>query len=322
MLPAHERALRGHRRHRQRQRRLRRRGDSLAEDQQPLGRRPADLGLGAAAARPAGAHASPARTTVDAGGTASVEFTSSTRGRSRPTCRLERPRLPVAGRQDHLRRHPGGSLGNGAALANGEQYLTLERRTFKVPGALPRHGLRDRADRRRQRDRRVAERRATTSRCSRSTSTRWPFADLVVHDVKAPAQAFEGNTVEVRYTVTNRGSGATDTAAWTEQIWLTCDKNRPHPGQGDVPAAARSATTTACSASARATTASSPSRCPPSLRSRRSTTSRPGSIRMRRCSRTRWRSTSTRTTRTRSTTTTTRPAAPTSSASRSSARRR
>ncbi len=62
----------------------------------------------------------------------------------------------------------------------------------------------------------------------------WPFADLVVHDVKVPAQAFEGNQVEVRYTVTNRGSGATDKGQWTEQIWLTKDKNRPHPGQGDV----------------------------------------------------------------------------------------
>jgi large repetitive protein len=62
----------------------------------------------------------------------------------------------------------------------------------------------------------------------------WPFADVVVHDVKVPAQAFEGNQVEVRYTVTNRGSGPTDLGQWAEQIWLTKDKNRPHPGQGDV----------------------------------------------------------------------------------------
>jgi hypothetical protein len=34
--------------------------------------------------------------------------------------------------------------------------------------------------------------------------------------------------------VTNRGSGPTNIGSWTEQIWLTKDKNRPHPGQGDI----------------------------------------------------------------------------------------
>ncbi|MBM3524338.1 MAG: hypothetical protein FJX57_15395, partial [Alphaproteobacteria bacterium] len=62
----------------------------------------------------------------------------------------------------------------------------------------------------------------------------WPFADMVVSDVVVPALAFEGDTVEVRYTVTNLGSGPTDIGAWTEQIWLTIDRNRPHPGTGDI----------------------------------------------------------------------------------------
>src|SRR3546814_5463079 len=61
-----------------------------------------------------------------------------------------------------------------------------------------------------------------------------PFADLVVDSVVAPAQAFEGNQVTVRYSVTNRGAGDTDLGRWAEQIWLTRDKNRPHPGQGDI----------------------------------------------------------------------------------------
>lgn len=61
-----------------------------------------------------------------------------------------------------------------------------------------------------------------------------PFADIVVSNVVAPAQAFEGNAIEVRYTVTNKGSGDSDLGAWTEQVWLTKDKNRPHPGLGDV----------------------------------------------------------------------------------------
>src|SRR5690606_21080830 len=61
-----------------------------------------------------------------------------------------------------------------------------------------------------------------------------PFADMVVDNVVAPPQAFEGNSVSVRYTVTNRGLGETDLSRWTEQVWLTRDKNRPHPGQGDI----------------------------------------------------------------------------------------
>ncbi|RMG35700.1 MAG: LEPR-XLL domain-containing protein, partial [Gammaproteobacteria bacterium] len=61
-----------------------------------------------------------------------------------------------------------------------------------------------------------------------------PFADLVMENVVTPFQAFEGNQVTVNYTVTNRGAGPTNIGHWAEQIWLTLDKNRPHPGQGDV----------------------------------------------------------------------------------------
>ncbi|NLS91835.1 MAG: hypothetical protein GXX96_06600, partial [Planctomycetaceae bacterium] len=61
-----------------------------------------------------------------------------------------------------------------------------------------------------------------------------PLADLVTSDVVAPAQAVEGSRVEVRYTVTNRGPGETNVDYWMDTIWLTRDKNRPHPGQGDV----------------------------------------------------------------------------------------
>ncbi|MCU0981341.1 MAG: hypothetical protein MUF25_19485, partial [Pirellulaceae bacterium] len=61
-----------------------------------------------------------------------------------------------------------------------------------------------------------------------------PLADLVTNQVIAPAQAVEGADIEVRYTVTNRGSGETNIGQWNDTIWLTRDKNRPHPGQGDV----------------------------------------------------------------------------------------
>ncbi len=61
-----------------------------------------------------------------------------------------------------------------------------------------------------------------------------PLADLVVSDVVAPSQAVNGAEIPVRYTVTNLGSGPTNGDTWAENVWLTRDKNRPHPGQGDI----------------------------------------------------------------------------------------
>lgn len=61
-----------------------------------------------------------------------------------------------------------------------------------------------------------------------------PLPDLVVHDVIAPTQAVQGASIQIGFTVTNRGPGATDVDQWTDTIWLTQDRNRPHPGLGDV----------------------------------------------------------------------------------------
>jgi hypothetical protein len=63
-----------------------------------------------------------------------------------------------------------------------------------------------------------------------------PAPDLVTSDVFAPDQAISGLWIEVRYTVTNLGMGPTVVSNWTnsdswnDTIWLTRDKNRPHPG--------------------------------------------------------------------------------------------
>ena len=61
-----------------------------------------------------------------------------------------------------------------------------------------------------------------------------PLADLIVSQIVAPTQSVEGAAIQVRYTVTNLGRGPTNVAQWSDSIWLTRDKNRPHPGQGDV----------------------------------------------------------------------------------------
>ncbi|MFM2004219.1 MAG: hypothetical protein RI963_3645, partial [Planctomycetota bacterium] len=60
-----------------------------------------------------------------------------------------------------------------------------------------------------------------------------PLPDLVTSGVVAPTQAIEGATIEVRFTVTNLGPGTTPVNNWSDTVWLTRDKNRPHPGQGD-----------------------------------------------------------------------------------------
>ncbi len=61
-----------------------------------------------------------------------------------------------------------------------------------------------------------------------------PLSDLVTGQVVAPTQAIDGSEIEVRYTVTNLGAGATHSDKWNDTIWLTTDENRPHPKEGDI----------------------------------------------------------------------------------------
>ena len=61
-----------------------------------------------------------------------------------------------------------------------------------------------------------------------------PLPDLVVSNVIAPDQVLAGGTFNVTYTVTNLGAGPTLVYTWTESVWLTRDKTRPIPGQGDI----------------------------------------------------------------------------------------
>lgn len=125
-----------------------------------------------------------------------------------------------------------GTFQNESALESGEQYLSREA-TFRIP----------------ERFRGTAFLLVKTD--SGNAMEEWPnennnvgvqeinitpipFADLVVHDVVTETQAFEGTSVNLTYSITNRGAGATNIGSWAEQIWLTRDKNRPHPNQGDI----------------------------------------------------------------------------------------
>ena len=68
-----------------------------------------------------------------------------------------------------------------------------------------------------------------------------PFADLVVSDVVSDTLIVSGEQredggpkVSVDFTVTNLGAGETNVDRWVDQIWLTRDRDRPHPGRGDI----------------------------------------------------------------------------------------
>ncbi|MCA9198980.1 MAG: hypothetical protein KDA87_15640, partial [Planctomycetales bacterium] len=61
-----------------------------------------------------------------------------------------------------------------------------------------------------------------------------PLPDLVVGEIQAPSQVAAGTEFDVTYTVTNLGSGPTLVRTWVETLWLTRDRDRPHPGLGDI----------------------------------------------------------------------------------------
>ena len=61
-----------------------------------------------------------------------------------------------------------------------------------------------------------------------------PLPDLVMSNVVAPDQEIAGSTFNVSFTVTNLGAGPTLVDTWTDSVWLTRDKTRPIPAQGDI----------------------------------------------------------------------------------------
>jgi subtilase family serine protease len=61
-----------------------------------------------------------------------------------------------------------------------------------------------------------------------------PPPDLVVTQVTAPVEAFDGTSIVVRFSVENRGPGPTGATSWTDSIWLTTSKDRPDGNRGDV----------------------------------------------------------------------------------------
>ena len=61
-----------------------------------------------------------------------------------------------------------------------------------------------------------------------------PLPDLVLSNVVVPTQQIAGSTFNVSYTVTDLGSGPTLSDSWTDAVWLTRDKTRPIPANGDI----------------------------------------------------------------------------------------
>ena len=61
-----------------------------------------------------------------------------------------------------------------------------------------------------------------------------PLPDLVLSNVVAPDQVIAGSTFNVTYTVTNLGAGPTLVNTWTDSVWLSVNKTRPIPAEGDI----------------------------------------------------------------------------------------
>ncbi len=124
------------------------------------------------------------------------------------------------------------STTNGAALGSGEEYATVTD-TFTIPKRyqgpaylLIKADANDAVDEAPNEDNNIYE--------IPITITPFPKADLVTSDVVSATQAFDGTQIEVRFQVSNQGIGPTDATSWTDSVWLTTDRKRPHPAKGDV----------------------------------------------------------------------------------------
>ncbi|MFZ9394392.1 MAG: CARDB domain-containing protein, partial [Ilumatobacteraceae bacterium] len=123
-----------------------------------------------------------------------------------------------------------GSFDNGAALAPDEAYRTTSS-TIIVPERFRGTGyVLVIADANSQVDEYPAPYEANNFIAREIYVEPQPLSDLVTGTVVAPAQAVYGSEIEVRFTVTNQGSAATNRTAWTDTVWLTRDRTRPNPG--------------------------------------------------------------------------------------------
>ncbi len=165
---------------------------------------------------------------AQAGGTASLEFVVVNQGPMATTGQwTDRVYLSVdnvISGDDQLL----GTFASGAALGTGESYLT-NAGTFTIPARyrgsvflLVQTDSGSQVDEYPRDDNNVF--------AQPIEIVPLPPADLVVSQVVAPTQTFDGTQVEVRYRVTNLGLGTTDRDQWVDTIWLTQDKNRPSPG--------------------------------------------------------------------------------------------
>ncbi|NET08656.1 MAG: hypothetical protein F6K16_28965 [Symploca sp. SIO2B6] len=119
-----------------------------------------------------------------------------------------------------------GELTNSAALGAGEQYQTIDIETALIPRyfrgeayVVVQTDATNRVD--------EFPQDGNNTRARLITIDPLPPADLVTSAVAAPSQAFDGTTIDVSYTVTNKGIGETDRDRWQDTVWLTRDKNRP-----------------------------------------------------------------------------------------------
>ncbi|NEQ97090.1 MAG: hypothetical protein F6K30_10255 [Cyanothece sp. SIO2G6] len=127
-----------------------------------------------------------------------------------------------------------GELTNSAALGAGEQYQTIDIETALIPRYFRGEAyIVAQTDATNRVDEFPQDGNNTRAHLVRIDPL--PPADLVTSAVTAPSQAFDGTTIDVSYTVTNKGAGETDRDRWEDTVWLTRDKNRPSAFSAGTP---------------------------------------------------------------------------------------
>jgi hypothetical protein len=172
-------------------------------------------------------------TSVPAGGTASMSFTIINQGTVATTTPHWTDSVYLS-LTDHVTGDSilVGTYDNGSALAPGQEYQTvtgLVNIPIRYGGDVYLIVVADS-------DGAVDEypNQASSTRAFQFHVVPKPFADLVTSNVVAPDQVIAGAQVTVNYTVTNKGSGPTNTDTWNDQIWLTIDKTRPGPSDQGI----------------------------------------------------------------------------------------
>ena len=170
--------------------------------------------------------------TVDAGNTVTATFVVINRGQAvTPSHWSDTVYLSLVNHLDSTAQAIG-TFDNGAALDVGQSYQTTTSPMLIPKLANGSYFLIVKADSGNAVD--EGPNKDNNTAVSALTVNPLKRSDLVTSQVVVdPTTAYENTPVNVLYTVTNKGLGATDVADWSDTVWLTTDLTHPDVSKGD-----------------------------------------------------------------------------------------